>query len=409
MGSYEAQIREEARKQREKSKEIKLFNENLKNNQDLLNNELYLAQNMSQITLKLKQLPEQHLNNLLLMTEYFKSERESMNFKYIKPEILHNRIFLNYALMNNPELYFMTNKDNQKIFKNLAISRDKEYLKYLEKEDYDNAAILKKIVFNFQSFRDSLSCLTEDSFHKIINSEHSEYAIKDLLKMDVEQCSYFKNVLASYLENNKLSKGEYWFEDMLNKNPYLYTVLDKEKYKDNKSKELIVKITGKNHDLFSYLPKEWKEDIEIVTRVIYDNSETETRYQYYGMKYQNNVKNIALILNEYGQVDKFIEEKLNDNNMKFIRKIYPYLTEEWRKEEKIIRSLFKERDSFDIDLNYCRNIPYEDLAENLVTQIKNYKVRTLEQIGDVLEKVVLYHFMSKNLKDKNVTEKKLKI
>lgn len=409
MGSYEAQIREEARKQREKSKEIKLFNENLKNNQDLLNDELYLAQNMSQITLKLKQLPEQHLNNVLLMTEYFKSERESMNFKYIKPEILHNRIFLNYALMNNPELYFMTNKNNQKIFKNLAISRDKEYLKYLEKEDYDNAAILKKIVFNFQSFRDSLSCLTEDSFHKIINSEHSEYAIKDLLKMDVEQCSYFKNVLASYLENNKLSKGEYWFEDMLNKNPYLYTVLDKEKYKDNKSKELIVKITGKNHDLFSYLPKEWKEDIEIVTRVIYDNSETETRYQYYGMKYQNNVKNIALILNEYGQVDKFIQEKLNDNNMKFIRKIYPYLTEEWRKEEKIIRSLFKERDSFDIDLNYCRNIPYEDLAENLVTQIKNYKVRTLEQIGDVLEKVVLYHFMSKNLKDKNVTEKKLKI
>lgn len=407
--TFEERQKELARQEREKLKEIKLFNENLKSNPILLNDELFLAQNMSQLTLKLKQLPEKHLNNVLLITDYFKIKRESVNFKYIKPEILNNRIFLAYAIKSNPELYFVINQENQKTFKNVAIANDSEYLKYLEKEDYDNPAILKKIAFNFKSFYESLSCLTEDSFNKIINSEHGEYAEKDLLKMDTEQCQFLKNALEPYLEKNKVSKGEYWFEDMLHKNPYFYTVLDKDKYKDKKSKELIVKLTGKQHDLFSYLPQEWKEDIEIVTRVIYDDSETETRYQNHGMKYQSNVKNISLVLNEYGQVDKFINEKLNDNNMKFIRKVYPYLTEDWRKEERLIRSLFKERDNFEIDLNYCRSIPHEDLAEKLSTQVKNYKVRTLEQLGDTLEKVVLYHFMNKNLSEKNVKEKKLKI
>lgn len=407
--TFEDRLKQQAREQREKLREIKVFNENLKNNPTLLNDELYLCQNMSQLTLKLKQLPEKHLDNVLLITDYFKTKRESVNFKYIKPEILNNRIFLGYAIQSNPELYFVINQDNQKTFKSVAISNDNEYLKYLEKEDYDNPEILKKIAFNFKTFHESLSCLNEDNFNKIVNSKHGEYAERDLLKINVEQCQFLKNALEPYLEKNKVTKGDYWFEDVLHKNPYFYTVLDQDKYKDKKSKELIINITGKHHDLFSYLPKEWKEDIEIVTRVIYDDSQTETRYQNSGMKYQPNVKNISLILNEYGQVDKFIKEKLNDNNMKFIRKAYPYLTEEWRKEERIIRSLFTERDSFEVDLNYCRSIPYEDLAEKLSTQVKNYKVRTLEQIGDTLEKVVLYHFMNKNMAEKNVKEKKLKI
>ena len=80
-------------------KAIKEFNETLKNSPQLLNDELYLFKNIYNIRLKLKQLPSQHLDNILLITEYFKAPRENMNFKYIKPEILNNPLFLSYAMI----------------------------------------------------------------------------------------------------------------------------------------------------------------------------------------------------------------------------------------------------------------------------------------------------------------------
>jgi len=95
--------------------------------------------------------------------------------------------------------------------------------------------------------------------------------------------------------------------------------------------------------------------------------------------------------------------------MTYIRNVYPQLTVEWRQQEIIIKSLFKARDSFEVTLDYCRSIPNESLAENLVAQVKNFKMRTLKEIGDNLEKVVLYHYMKENLEIKNQKEKKLKI
>lgn len=399
---------QQAREERIKEKEIKEFNENLKNSPHLLNNELFLFQNMYRLRLKLKQIPPHHLNNVLLMTEYFKTERESVNFKYIQAEILNNRIFLNYAIAGNPELYFLISSENQIIFKSLAISRDREYLKYLNKEDYDNPEVIKKISFNLKGFNESLSCITEENFNKLLSGQYVEYFYRDLLKLKKEQCQYMKNTLESYIEKKKEEKGIFWFKELLNKNPYLYSILNKEKYKDEESKKFLISLTGKYHDLFPELPKEWKEDISIVSAIINDKSETESRYQYHGMKYHENVKNVPLILNEYGKPEKFLAT-FNDINMTYLRNIYPQLTLEWRQQDTIIKSLFKARDKFEVTLDYCKSIPNESLAENLVAQVKNFKMRTLEEIGETLEKVISYHYMKENLEIKNQKEKKLKI
>lgn len=398
----------DAKEAREKEKAIKEFNEQLKSNQKLLNNEFFLFQNIYNIRLKLKLFPSQHLDNILLMTEYFKSERESVNFKYIKPNILNNPLFLSFAIPNNPELYFLISEENKTIFKATAIKRDKEYLKYLNKEDFDNPELIKNISFNFSRFNESLSCLTKESFEKIINGKYEEYAQRDLLKISIEQCQYLKSVLEPYIEENKIKKGKYWFNNLLNKNPYLYTILKQENYKDEENKELLISLTGKHHDLFPYLPKEWREDLSIVLTIATDKSVTSYQYQNHGMNYQNNVKNVALILNDYKNPEEFLKENFKDT-LNNIRNIYPELNLEWRKQPQIIKSLFKERDGFEIDINYCRSIPNEELAENLVNQVKSLKSKRLEDIGENLEKIVAYHYMKESLVNKDIKEKKLKI
>lgn len=400
---------EKAREERQKEREIKEFNENLKNSSELLNDVYYLFQNVYQLRLKLKQLPKEHLDNILFMAEYFKIERESSNFKYIKPEILNNPLFLSTAIISNPELYFLVSEENQKLFKTRAMSRDREYLKYLTKEDYDNKDLLKNISFGFKGFNESLNCLTKELLIKIIDGPHGEYATRDFLQLDKQQCKNLKSALKPYLEEGIKNKGKAWFENILNKNPYFYTVLNKDEYKDDESKKILISLTGKYNDLFSYLPKEWKEDLSVVVQIINDNSKTEDRYTRFGNNYHNNIKDTALILNEYSFPEKFVEEKFNEMNKLFIRKIYPNLTEDWRKNPLIIKSLFKERDDFEVSLDFCRSIPFEELAENLVNQLKNFKIRTLSEVGEVLEKVVSYHFMKETLVNKNVTEKKLKI
>jgi hypothetical protein len=394
----------QTKEQKLKEKEIKEFNKKLKNNSKLLEDELYLFQNMCNLRLKLNQLPQKHLDNVLLMTEYFKIKRENINFKYINPKILNNRIFLNYAISENPEIYFLISEENKKIFKNLAISKDKEYLKYLTKEDFDNNEILKQVSFNLKSFNRSLSCITEDIFNKIITGKYGEYAFTEVLKLNKEQCNYLKTTLMSYIEKNKEIKGEFWFRDLLNKNPYFYTILDRNKYKDDSNKEFLISLVGKYHDLFPYLPEEWKEDLSIISKILKNKSETESTNKDYNKK----LKNITLILNEYKKPEKFLET-FKDINMIFIRKIYPQLTKKWREQPLIIKSLFKERDDFEVTIDYCRSIPHKELAENLVEQLKNFKSRKLRNIGETMEKVVSYYYMKDNLQIKQIKEKKIKI
>lgn len=402
---YEIQYERELRK---KEKEIKIFNEELKSSEQLLNSEIYLFQNMSKIRLKLKQLPKIHLDNVLLITEFFKSKRDTMNFKYIKPEILNNQIFLSLAIKDNPEIYFLMSEENKKIFKNIVIKNDKEYLKYLNKEDYNNPEIKKDIALHLMKFNESLSCIPDDVLKNLSEGEYSKNLEDNILRLNKEQCGYLKVVLNKYMEEKKRN-GKSEFNTILNKNPYLYIVLDKELYKDEESKKLIIGLTGKYHDLFPYLPKEWKKDTEIISKIINDKSETEFYYQYHGMSYHNNVKDVAIILNEYDMPEKFIKENYNEKNMKFIRNVYEYLTESWREQEIIIKSLFKERDNFEIDINYCRSIPNTELSEKLVEQLKTVKVRDLENVGDMLEKIVTYHYLKEKLIPKNTMEKKLKI
>lgn len=402
---YEIQYERELRK---KEKEIKIFNEELKSSEQLLNSEIYLFQNMSKIRLKLKQLPKIHLDNVLLITEFFKSKRDTINFKYIKPEILNNQIFLSLAIKDNPEIYFLMSEENKKIFKNIVIKNDKEYLKYLNKEDYNNPEIKKDIALHLMKFNESLSCIPDDVLKNLSEGEYSKNLEDNILRLNKEQCGYLKVVLNKYMEEKKRN-GKSEFNTILNKNPYLYIVLDKELYKDEESKKLIIGLTGKYHDLFPYLPKEWKKDTEIISKIINDKSETEFYYQYHGMSYHNNVKDVAIILNEYDMPEKFIKENYNEKNMKFIRNVYEYLTESWREQEIIIKSLFKERDNFEIDINYCRSIPNTELSEKLVEQLKTVKVRDLENVGDMLEKIVTYHYLKEKLIPKNTMEKKLKI
>lgn len=402
---YEIQYERELRK---KEKEIKIFNEELKSSEQLLNSEIYLFQNMSKIRLKLKQLPKIHLDNVLLITEFFKSKRDTINFKYIKPEILNNQIFLSLAIKDNPEIYFLMSEENKKIFKNIVIKNDKEYLKYLNKEDYNSPEIKKDIALHLMKFNESLSCIPDDVLKNLSEGEYSKNLEDNILRLNKEQCGYLKVVLNKYMEEKKRN-GKSEFNTILNKNPYLYIVLDKELYKDEESKKLIIGLTGKYHDLFPYLPKEWKKDTEIISKIINDKSETEFYYQYHGMSYHNNVKDVAIILNEYDMPEKFIKENYNEKNMKFIRNVYEYLTESWREQEIIIKSLFKERDNFEIDINYCRSIPNTELSEKLVEQLKTVKVRDLENVGDMLEKIVTYHYLKEKLIPKNTMEKKLKI
>lgn len=393
---------------RQKEKEIKEFNENLKKS-ELLNDELYVYENMSKIRLNLKQMPNKYLDNVLLMTEFFKSKRDIKNFKYIKEEILTNKLFLNNAINNNPEIYFIMKEEHKKIFKRKIISKEKEYLKYLSKEDYENIETIKNVSLNLFEFNESLSCITGEMFEKLLNGNYAEYVEKNILQLNLNQCKYLKENLRNYLEERKVKKSKVWFNTILNKNPYLYTVLNKEDYKDEENKEFIISLTGKYHDLFPHLPEDWRNDLEIITKIISDKSETAYYYQNHGMKYHPNVKDVALILNEYQFPEKFLEESFNNMSMVFLRKIYIYLTEEWRKQPLIIKSLFKERDDFEIDLEYCRKIPDVELAENLVIQLKSFKVKRLSEIGETLEKVVSYHYMKEKLTNKNIKEKKVKI
>lgn len=399
----------EQREARDKEREIKKFNESLKNSTDLLDDELYLFSNMHKIRLKLKQFPSKHLDNILLMTEYFKNNRDFVNYKHINPEILNNPLFLAQTVTSNPDLYFMISDKNKDTFKWKAIASENEYLKYLSNDDYDNPEVLKKISHRFNYFNESLACVSLENFNKLLNSTESKYFIDSLLSLKLNQCQYLKEPLRAYLEERR-EKNSFWFNDRLNKNPYLYTVLDKEKYKDEESKKLILSLAGKYHDLFSYLPSQWKSDLEIISKVITDNTDIKFNYLRHGNKYHEMVKDVALILNEYKNPKEFIKEKLYDNHvMTHLRKIYPELSLEWRSQEPIIKNLFKERDDFEIDLEYCKSIPEPTLSEKLVEHLKSSKQRTLEHIGANLESVVNHHYLGEKLGAKEGSDKKLKI
>lgn len=406
-GNYEERFLKE---QREKEKEIKIFNENLKNSNFLLNDSIYVFRNIFQIRLKLKQLPIKYLDNVLFITEYFKTERETINFKKIKPEILNNELFLLNAIKNNPELFFLISEENKKIFKDMAILADKEYLKYLNKEDYDNPEIIKKVSLNFKSFNKSLMCISQDILKKLLSSNYAKEVEKAILELTKEQCQYFKVTLNNYLEENKKEKGLYWFENVLVKNPYLYTVLDKDKYKDSESKKIILSIVSKYNDLFMELPEEWKNDLGVITTLLYDKSAINA-YQSYTNCHRY-VIDASLILNEYDSPENFLANEFHnftDENLKHIRKIYPYLTQEWRNQSLIIKSLFKEKDEFEIDIEYCKKIPNSELSELLINQLKNFKIKSLSNVGATLEKVVMYYFMKEGLEYRDIKEKKLKI
>jgi hypothetical protein len=398
------------REAREKQREIKKFNEDLKNRPDLLNDELYLFASMPSVRLKLKQLPGKHLDNLLLMTEYFKTNRDFVNYKHIKPEILNNPLFLVQTIGSNPDFYFIISDKNKATFKSAAISSENEYLKYLSNEDYDNPALVKKISNNFNYFHESLSCISVDNFKKLLKSPNGEHLQNGLLSLKLEQCQYLKEPLKAYIEESR-ERNSFWFTDALNKNPYFYTVLDKDKYKDEDSKKLIVSLAGKYHNLFPYLPTEWKTDLEIIAKVITDNTQISYKYMRYGNKYHEMVKDVSLVLNEYKSPEQFIQEKLYDKEvMTHLRKAYPQLSLEWRSQEPIIKSLFKERDSLEIDLDYCRSIPDEKLAEKLVDYIKESKQkRTLEHIGAGLEATMNHHYLEEKLGPKEGNDKKPKI
>lgn len=75
--------------------------------------------------------------------------------------------------------------------------------------------------------------------------------------------------------------------------------------------------------------------------------------------------------------------------MKDIRKIYPSLDIEWRKQPQIIKGLFKERDGFEIDLNYCRSIPNEELAEKFGKSIKKLQIQRIKRNRETLESSIL--------------------
>lgn len=397
-----------AQEERAKEREIKNFNENLKTSSKL-DDELFLFENMHQIRLKLKQLPVKHYSNILLMREYFLYSRDVMNYKLIPKEILNNKLFLKTSIKQNPELYFIINDENKVIFKSLAINSDSEYLKYLNKEDFEKKENIHKVSFDMDRFNESLSCFNSETLKKYIEGEYSEYVWRSILKMKKERLIYLKDALKDYMEECKEKRGEYWFKSVLEKNPYIYTILDKDKYKDETNKNFLIELTGKYHDLFSYLPKEWKKELDVIEKVINNKNNTSHEYQFYGNNYHNNVKDISIVLNEYDNIQDFLNKHQEDLNVKVIRNIYTSLNENWKKEEFLIRSLFKLRDDFDVSLDLCRSIPIETLSNNLVDFLKTSKSKSIENIGDELEKIVNHYYLSQKLEIKSTNEKKLKI
>lgn len=135
---------------------------------------------MYRLRLKWKDLPKRHLDNLLLMYQYFTTERDVVKFKYIKDDIINNHLFLNDDMKRNPEVYFFIWKKNQKIFKNIAIENDKEYLKYLDKEDYKNPEIARKISSELNRFGESLNCITEENLTTLLEGKYGEKIEKEL-------------------------------------------------------------------------------------------------------------------------------------------------------------------------------------------------------------------------------------
>lgn len=164
---------------------------------------------------------------------------------------------------------------------------------------------------------------------------------------------------------------------LLTKNPYFYVTLEKDKYKSEENKKFLIELVEKYHDLFPELPVEWKEDINIIARVINLENKDRPFQMYRNENSHSNVKNIPLILNEYKKPEIFLRE-IKNINMRYIRKIYPELSIEWRKDEKIIRSLFKERDLFEVNVEYCRSIPEVSLREEIIKQIKSIKEKKLK-------------------------------
>lgn len=397
-----------AQEERAKEREIKIFNENLKTSPKL-DDELFLYENMHQIRLKLKQIPTKHYLNILLMKEYFQYTREQTNYKLIPKEILNNKIFLRTAIIRNPELLFMVNEENKSLFKELAIKSDNEYLKYFNKEDFSIKENIHKVSFNMDRFNESLSCFNAETLKNYIDGQYAEYVWRSILKMSKERLFYLKDSLREYIESNKEKRGEYWFKDVLEKNPYIYSILDKDKYKSDKDKGFLIELTGKYHDIFPLLPKEWKEDLTVIEKVINNTNKTSSNFQFHGTNYHNNVKNISIILNEYPDIDNFLNKHKENLSVKALRNIYTSLNENWKKQEFIVKSLFKLRDDYEVSLDFCRSIPIEPLSNNLVDYLKSCKMKRLENIGEDLEKIVNHYYLSQKLEIKATSEKKLKI
>ena len=151
---------EEQKKQKKaQDKEVRdshIFNEKLQNS-ELFNDEQYVFENMNRINIGLKGFPKEYLGKTLMMTEYFKRKRSVNNYKYIKPELLNNKIFLSVAIKENPDLYLIMNEKFKKDFVNGLVGFGKEYLKYLSKEDFESYMQLP--IKNFRDYRTSYNII----------------------------------------------------------------------------------------------------------------------------------------------------------------------------------------------------------------------------------------------------------
>ena len=312
---------------KEKEKKIKFFNESLKINKSLQDDELYMYLNLSDIRLGLNSLPEKYRNDILFLTEYFKTERNSNNYKLVKKEFLDNTIFVFNILDKNPEFLFFLNKENQKKFKLRAIEKDRDQLKYFEKEDFNDKDFKQKIITNFKNYNESHILLPTDllEYNKIW--EQVKYLSK-------EQCIFLKKQLNEIIEKKCTYKHHWEMSALLAHNPYICAVIDFNKY--SYYKDDILKIIGNYKSLYKLLPEDWKNDLDVIKKVIATNENNKLRDVYHRVELED-----SFVLNEIS-AEYFFKEMEKSNihfNLVKIRNIFEELNEDWRSQPIIIKSL----------------------------------------------------------------------
>lgn len=126
------------------------FQQELKNNPNLLNNPIFVKKSCYYLNLDFKDYPESIKNNDYFIGHYFSVKPvSSKEYSFIPPELLKNEFFISSILRYNPDIYLLADKSVQNNFmlSELMIDHPSFFIKYASEEQINDIAFVNSVIY----------------------------------------------------------------------------------------------------------------------------------------------------------------------------------------------------------------------------------------------------------------------